>query len=203
MRKFVLNENDIRNIIRNAVNEGIKDKIVNGVSKASSKIKKGWDKYCDWCDGALEAENPSQIDFKEYGKDVVKGVGSKFKKGWDKYKKWAEEGMDAPNPSYLGDPKDLEECGVQESLRKSIKRMVKEAICEIEDEEDEFNADGYKSISNAGGYEIQLNNNGTARLKNGNRVSDWLEINFMEDGEPFIIDDEGDIHKLSEFMRKF
>ena len=200
MAKIVLKESDIQRMIKDAINEGIKDKIMNGASKLGSKIKKGWDNYEEWCTDGLEAENPSQVDFKEFGKEALKDMGSKVKKGWNKYKNWVEKDMDAPNPAYLGDPKDLEECGVKESLRKSIKSMVKEAICELEDD---FQPDGYKVISNAGGYEIQLNNNGTARLRKGNQVSDWLEINFMGDGEPYVIDDDGDEHKLSDFMRRF
>lgn len=200
MAKIVLKESDIQRMIKDAIHEGIKDRFVDGVSKLGSKVKKGWNKYQEWCEDGLEAENPSQVDFKEFGKEALKDMGSKVKKGWNKYKNWVEKDMDAPNPAYLGDPKDLEECGVKESLRKSIKSMVKEAICELEDD---FQPDGYKVISNAGGYEIQLNNNGTARLRKGNQVSDWLEINFMDDGEPYVIDDDGDEHKLSDFMRKF
>lgn len=154
MRRIVLNESDLKHLIREAVEQGIKDKIKGKVKTAKKKIKKGWDNYKNWCEKALDAENPSPLYDDE----------------------------------------------IEESVRKSIKKMVKEAICEIEDD---FQPDGYKGISNAGGYEIQLNNNGTARLKKGNQVSDWLEINFDGDGEPFIIDDDGDEHKLSDFMRKF
>ena len=141
MAKIVLKESDIQRMIKDAINEGIKDKIMNGASKLGSKIKKGWDNYEEWCTDGLEAENPSQVDFKEFGKETIKDMGSKIKKGWNKYKNWVEKDMDAPNPAYLGDPKDLEECGVKESLRKSIKSMVKEAINEISGwklEEDDY-----------------------------------------------------------------
>ena len=156
MAKIVLKESDLQRMIKDAINEGIKDKFMNGASKLGSKvkkgvkdlgstIKKGWDNYEEWCKDGLEAENPSQVDFKEFGKETLKDMGSKVKKGWNKYKNWVEKDMNAPNPSYLGDPKDLEECGVKESLRRSIKSMVKEVICELEDG---FEPHAFKGTSN-------------------------------------------------------
>lgn len=130
MAKIVLKESDIQRMIKDAINEGIKDKILNGASKLGSKLKKGWDNYEEWCTDGLEAENPSQVDFKEFGKETLKDMGSKVKKGWNKYKNWVEKDMDAPNPAYLGDPKDLEECGVKESLHRMIKESVRQVLRE-------------------------------------------------------------------------
>ena len=92
-----------------------------------SKIKKGWDKYCDWCDDALEAENPAYLgDPKDLVKDGMKSIGNNIKKGWTKYTDWIEKDMDAPNPAYLGDEDEM-----SESIKKSIKKMVREAICNM------------------------------------------------------------------------
>lgn len=55
-----------------------------------------------------------------------------------------------------------------------------------------FTAHGIYTISNAGGYEIELADSGdAARIRFPDEsVSDWLEIEYNDEGEP-IIDKDG------------
>jgi hypothetical protein len=53
--------------------------------------------------------------------------------------------------------------------------------------EDEFKPQGYLTLSNMGGIEIEVNKTGEAvrfRMYNGN-VSNWQEIKFDENGEMY------------------
>lgn len=71
-------------------------------------------------------------------------------------------------------------------------------------ENDDFQAHGYRGISNAGGLEMQISDNGDeARLRNSvtNQVTDWLEIQFDEDGVAYVIDEDGNEERLCDYMR--
>lgn len=71
-------------------------------------------------------------------------------------------------------------------------------------ENDDFKAHGYRGTSNWGGLEMQISDSGdAARLRNSvtNQVSDWLEIQFDEDGVAYVVDENGDEERLCDYMR--
>ena len=71
-------------------------------------------------------------------------------------------------------------------------------------ENDDFIPHGYKGTSNLGGYEIQINDYGDgARLRDSytGKVSDWLEIQFDEEGVAYVIDANGNEERLCDYMR--
>ena len=70
--------------------------------------------------------------------------------------------------------------------------------------ENDFNPNGYKATSAFGGYEMQLDDNGDmARLRDSHtgNVSEWLEIQFDENGVAYVIDDNGNEERLCDYMR--
>ena len=70
--------------------------------------------------------------------------------------------------------------------------------------ENDFNPNGYKATSAFGGYEMQVDNRGEmARLRDSytGNVSEWLEIQFDEDGVAYVIDENGDEERLCDYMR--
>ena len=72
---------------------------------------------------------------------------------------------------------------------------------------EEFKAHGYYAVSNAGGYEVELHPSGdSARIKNGEEVTDWLEIEWVPDEDPAmdfipVIDPKGYDVPLNMIMR--
>ena len=85
----------------------------------------------------------------------------------------------------------------------SIRKMVAESVKRVLKEMDEFIPHGYKAMNNYGGNEIQISKSGdAARLKFQNgEVSDWLEIEFDEEGVAYVTTPYGQQEKLSEYMR--
>ena len=70
--------------------------------------------------------------------------------------------------------------------------------------ENDFKPNGYKATSAFGGYEMQVDNRGEmARLRDSytGNVSEWLEIQFDEDGVAYVIDENGDEERLCDYMR--
>lgn len=179
-------KNELKYLIQEAVEEGMKDTLKKGGKKVSSAIKKGWKKYNDWCQDGLKAENPSQIDFKEYSKETMRNIGSKIKDGWNKYCDWCD--------------KNLED-DVNESLRRFIKESVRQVLRE---NEDEFTPHAFKGTSNYGGNELQISDGGDmARLRDSHTgsVTDWMEIEFDADGVAYVIDEDGNEERLCDYMR--
>ena len=84
-----------------------------------------------------------------------------------------------------------------------LKKIVTESVKRVLKEVDDFNAHGYKAINNYGGNEIQINNSGdAARLKFQNgEITDWLEIEFDDEGVAYITTPNGQQEKLSDYMR--
>lgn len=85
-----------------------------------------------------------------------------------------------------------------------LKNIISESVRNILKENDGFQAHGYKGTSNTGGLEMQISNSGdAARLRNSvtNQVSDWLEIQFDEDGVAYVIDENGNEERLCDYMR--
>jgi predicted metallo-beta-lactamase superfamily hydrolase len=88
----------------------------------------------------------------------------------------------------------------ESQLRKIIKESVKNILKENED----FIPNGYKGTSNWGGYEMQISDNGEeARIRDSHtgEVSDWLEIQFDEEGVAYVIDTNGQEERLCDYMR--
>lgn len=69
---------------------------------------------------------------------------------------------------------------------------------------EDFQPHGYKGTSNWGGLEMQISDRGdAARLRNSitNQISDWLEIQFDEEGVAYVIDENGEEERLCDYMR--
>lgn len=85
-----------------------------------------------------------------------------------------------------------------------LRKMISEAVSKCLAETDDFIAHGGMATSNWGGTEIQLSDSGdSARLKDthtGN-ITDWMEINFDEEGVAYVSDEQGNEHRLCDFMR--
>ena len=84
-----------------------------------------------------------------------------------------------------------------------LKQIVAESVKRVLNEND-FKPNAYKATSAFGGYEMQVDNRGEmARLRNSytGKVSDWLEIQFDEDGVAYVIDENGDEERLCDYMR--
>ena len=68
----------------------------------------------------------------------------------------------------------------------------------------DFKPNGYKATSAFGGYEMQVDNRGEmARLRDSHtgNVSEWLEIQFDEEGVAYVIDENGNEERLCDYMR--
>ena len=83
-----------------------------------------------------------------------------------------------------------------------IYRIVKESVNTILKETDEFKPNGYKTVSNIGGHEVQIHPSGdSARFKfYGGQPTDWLEIEFDENGVAYVETERGR-ELLSDYMR--
>ena len=85
-----------------------------------------------------------------------------------------------------------------------LHRVIKESVNKILKENDDFIPHGYKGTSNWGGNEIQISDKGDgARIRNSHtgEVSDWMEIQFDEEGVAYVIDANGDEERLCDYMR--
>ena len=85
----------------------------------------------------------------------------------------------------------------------TLKKIVSESVKKILKESDEFTPQGYKGMNNYGGNEIQINRSGDAariKFQNG-EVTDWLEIDFDEQGVAYVTTPYGEQEKLSDYMR--
>ena len=81
-----------------------------------------------------------------------------------------------------------------------IRNMVMNVLNEMAG--DEFKPNGYRSVSNAGGNEIQVNGSGDAarfRLYGG-EPTDWMDIEFDENGVAYV-DTPSGREMLSDYMR--
>ena len=92
----------------------------------------------------------------------------------------------------------LTESKLTQIVAESVRKVLKEW-----DSDDDFVGHGYKTTSNLGGNEIQISDSGdAARLKFPNgRITDWLEIEFDEEGVAYITPPDGDMERLDEYMR--
>ena len=83
-----------------------------------------------------------------------------------------------------------------------LHRVIKESVMNVLYEEKKFTPHGFKTRSNFGGNEIEISPSGdAARFRIfGGEPTEWLEIQFDEDGVAYVETDEG-IEKLSDYMR--
>jgi hypothetical protein len=88
----------------------------------------------------------------------------------------------------------LTESDLHRIVEKSVNRILKES--------DDFKPTGYKTASNLGGHEVQINPSGdSARFKfYGGEPTDWMEIEFDEDGVAYVETERGR-ELLSDYMR--
>ena len=86
-----------------------------------------------------------------------------------------------------------------------LHKIIKESVNRILNEnEDDFTPHGYKGTSNFGGYEMQIDDRGEmARLKDSHtgNITDWMEIQFDEEGVAYVIDENGNEERLCDYMR--
>lgn len=85
-----------------------------------------------------------------------------------------------------------------------LKQIVAESVEKVLRESDEFKPHGYKSTSNWGGNEIQLSDRGDeARIKDSHtgEISDWMEIQFDEDGVAYVTDENGNKERLCDYLK--
>ena len=94
----------------------------------------------------------------------------------------------------------LNEATLKKMIAESVKKALKESILK---ENDEFTPHGYKTMNNYGGNEIQINEKGDAvKLKfQDGEITDWLEIEFDEDGVAYVTSPYGEKEKLSDYIR--
>ena len=83
-----------------------------------------------------------------------------------------------------------------------IHRIVKRSVNRILKESDAFKPTGYRTASNFGGHEVQIHPSGdSARFRfYGGEPTDWLEIEFDEDGVAYVETERGR-ELLSDYMR--
>ena len=84
-----------------------------------------------------------------------------------------------------------------------LKRMIAESVYQLLRESDDFIGHGFKTTNNWGGNEIQISDSGdAARLKlQSGEITDWLEIEFDEEGVAYVTTPDGDMERLDEYMR--
>lgn len=84
-------------------------------------------------------------------------------------------------------------------------RIIKESVNIIlKENEDDFTPHGYRGITNNGGYEMQISDKGdTARLRDSvtNDITDWMEIEFDEEGVAYVTTPDGEQERLCDYMR--
>lgn len=85
---------------------------------------------------------------------------------------------------------------------QDLHRVIKESVKRILREQEDFEPHGYKTTSNFGGHEIQISPDGDgARFRfYGGEPTDWLPIEFDEDGAAYV-DTERGRELLSDYMR--
>lgn len=85
-----------------------------------------------------------------------------------------------------------------------LKQIVAESVKKVLRESDEFKPHGYKGTSNWGGNEIQLSDRGDeARIRDSHtgKISNWMEIQFDENGVAYVTDENGDKERLCDYLR--
>ena len=85
-----------------------------------------------------------------------------------------------------------------------LKQIVAESVKMVLRESDEFKPHGYKGTSNWGGNEIQLSDRGDeARIRDSHtgKISNWMEIQFDENGVAYVTDENGNEERLCDYLR--
>lgn len=83
-----------------------------------------------------------------------------------------------------------------------LHRVITESVKKVLRESEEFSPTGYRTVSNLGGHEIEISPRGdSARFKfYGGEPTDWLEIEFDEDGVAYVETERGK-ERLCDYMR--
>lgn len=83
-----------------------------------------------------------------------------------------------------------------------LMRIIEESVAKVLKENDDFIGHGYKTLNNHGGNEIQISDSGDgARIKyQDGEVSDWMEIEFDENGVAYVMTPYGE-ERLEQYMR--
>lgn len=85
-----------------------------------------------------------------------------------------------------------------------LKKVIAESVRKVLKETEDFQAHGYKGMSNWGGNEIQISDSGdAARIRDSHTgdITDWMEIQFDEDGVAYVTDENGNEERLCDYMR--
>lgn len=88
-----------------------------------------------------------------------------------------------------------QEVAIDNSIRRNLKKVLRES--------EDFVGHAHKATSNWGGNEIQVSDRGDAarlKLPNG-EITDWLEIEFDENGVAYVTTPEGDVERLDDYMQ--
>ena len=85
----------------------------------------------------------------------------------------------------------------------TLKQIVAESVKKVLKEMDESTPNGNRGLNNYGGNEKKKKKNGdSARLKfQDGEITDWLEIEFDEEGVAYVTTPYGEQEKLSDYMR--
>ena len=111
--------------------------------------------------------------------------------------------------NYFNDLKEMKQIMKNKQIIRltegDLRNIIKESVKKILKEDgDKFMPHGYKGVTNNGGYEMQISNRGDeARLRDSvtNEVTDWMEIEFDEDGVAYVTTPDGENERLCDYMR--
>ncbi|MDE7350247.1 MAG: hypothetical protein K2N25_04215 [Muribaculaceae bacterium] len=89
----------------------------------------------------------------------------------------------------------LTESDLHKIVRKTVNRLLRE--------NDDFISHAFKPTSNHDGNGLQVSNDGSmVRLQFPNgEITDWLEVNFDENGVGYVTTPDGEEERLDEYMR--
>ena len=91
---------------------------------------------------------------------------------------------------------------IKKLSQRKLDKIINESIKAVLENEDEFTPHGYKTTSNLGGHEVQISRSGdAARFRfYGGKPTDWLEIEFDEDGVAYVNTERGK-ELICDYMR--
>lgn len=152
-------------------------------------------------DNKRMAELPDYVKrFREYEKTLPQEVKNIF------YNEAANQGekLERNNKTDKNESKNMSKKNTIRLTESDLKRVISESVKKVLMENDDFQPHGYRGTSNWGGLEMQISDSGdAARLRNSvtNQVSDWLEIQFDENGVAYVTDENGHEERLCDYMR--
>ena len=162
----------------------------------------------DWADAHLWGRPNPNSEYWKFRKGIETGGMETAKEIGDKYRNeyYKDDSEDELWHAHdANDKKDFERLSSpmsESQFREIVSKVIRESLEELGGEDD-FQPNGYKGMNNYGGNEIQVNRNGdSARIRfQDGEVTDWLEIEFDEEGVAYVTTPYGEQEKLSDYMR--